>query len=317
MIMEYIKNTLDFHIEKPTAITFGKFDGRHRGHELLLERLLEQGNTRGLQTVVFTFDIPPEKKTKQAEGRQITTNGEKGFLFAQAGVDYLIECPFTEEIKCMEPLQFIEWITKALSVRFMVVGQDFHFGHNRRGDYRMLQKFEEIYGYKTLVLDKIKEDGRDISSTFVREEIVKGNIEKANHLLGYPYFIQGTVVHGNAIGRRMGIPTINMGIPAEKLLPPFGVYVTRTIIGEHWYQSISNIGRKPTVGEDYPVGSETYILDFCQDLYDKEITIQLLSFLRPERRFASMDELQSQISSDIARAKNYYAAQQTAVLPNF
>lgn len=304
--MEYIRHTLDFHIEEPTVITLGKFDGLHRGHELLMNELLERSSCYGYRTVVFTFDIPPRKQISDPAARVLTTNEEKHYIFESTGVDYLIECPFTQEVMTMEPEAFIEWMVTALHVKCFVLGEDFHFGHNRAGDYHILKKFGKTYGYETIVMEKVKEDGRDISSSYVREEIVKGNIPKANHLLGYEYFIKSTVVHGRKLGRTIGIPTINMILPEEKLLPPNGVYVTRVLVGEKWYMGVSNVGRKPTVADNHPIGVETYIIDFCQNVYGKEIVVQFLDHIRPEIKFASIEELKYQMNCDVVTAKKYY-----------
>ena len=206
----------------------------------------------------------------------------------------------------MEPELFIKWIVEALTIKCIVVGKDFRFGHDRAGDYRTLEKFASKYGYEVIVLEKMQEDGRDISSTYVREEIAKGNIPKANHLLGYEYFVKSKVVHGKRIGRTIGIPTINMILPAEKLLPPNGVYVTKVFVGENWYMGVSNVGCKPTIAGDNPIGVETYIIDFCQDVYGKEVTVKFLEFLRPEKKFDSIEDLKTQMNADIVRAERYY-----------
>ena len=208
--MKYIKNTLDFHVGEPTVISLGKFDGIHRGHELLMEKLAQK-KEEGLKAAIFTFDIPPKKNVEHIEAKVLTTNEEKMHIFEGIGIDYLIECPFTREVMCMEPEDFIRMLVEKLNVKCIVAGEDFHFGHNRRGDYQMLKKYAPVYGYEALILSKMKEDERDISSTFVREEIMAGNIEKANHLLGYRYFVTGMVKHGNQIGRTIGIPTIKLG----------------------------------------------------------------------------------------------------------
>ncbi len=304
--MEYIRNTLDFYIEEPTVITLGKFDGLHRGHERLIETILEQGNINGYKTVVFTFDIPPKKQMNESSNQVITTNDEKYYIFSSTGVDYLIECPFTKEVMTMEPVAFIAWMVKALNVKCFVLGEDFHFGYQRMGDYQLLKSHEQTFGYKTIVLKKVQEDGRDISSSFVREELAKGNIKKANRLLGYEYFVQSEIVHGRKLGRTIGIPTINMVLSKEKLLPPNGVYVTRVLIGEEWYMGVTNVGNKPTVGDNNPIGVETYIIDFCQDVYGANVTVHFLDFIRPEMKFSSIEELKYQMNCDILSTTKYY-----------
>lgn len=304
--MKYIHDTLDFHVGEESVITLGKFDGLHRGHELLMHEIQKQKEQYGFKTIVFTFDIPPRKRVYDTKAKELTVNEEKRYIFEQSGIDYLVSCPFTDEVMHMEAEAFIRWIVESLSVRCFVVGTDFHFAHNRSGNYEVLQQFEKKYGYRTIVMPKVQEDGRDISSTFVREEIEKGNIQKANKLLGYHFFAKSDVIHGRRIGHTMGIPTVNMAIPEEKMIPPFGVYVTRTKVDGVWYKSVSNIGRKPTVGADNPIGLETFLLDFDKDVYEQNILVEFLDFIRPEKRFESLEALKHQIFCDIETTHKYY-----------
>lgn len=303
--MKYIRNTVDFQIEEDTVISLGKFDGIHRGHELLMERLAEK-KREGLKAAIFTFDIPPRRNVQHVEAKVLTTNEEKMHIFEEMGIDYLIECPFTEEVMHMEPEDFIRMLVERLRVKCIVAGEDFRFGHNRRGDYRMLQEYAGKLGYEALILKKMKEDARDISSTFVREEIAAGNIEKANHLLGYRYFVKGMVKHGNQIGRTIGIPTINLIPPEEKLLPPFGVYVSEVVIGEERYQGVTNVGCKPTIEGNNPVGVETYLLDFHENVYDRIVTVEFISKIRAEHKFENIEALKEQMENDIAYTEAYF-----------
>lgn len=303
--MKYIRNTVNFQIEEDTVISLGKFDGIHRGHELLMERLAEK-KREGLKAAIFTFDIPPRRNVQHVEAKVLTTNEEKMHIFEEMGIDYLIECPFTEEVMHMEPEDFIRMLVERLHVKCIVAGEDFRFGHNRRGDYRMLQEYAGKLGYEALILKKMKEDARDISSTFVREEIAAGNIEKANHLLGYRYFVKGMVKHGNQIGRTIGIPTINLIPPEEKLLPPFGVYVSEVAIGEERYQGVTNVGCKPTIEGNNPVGVETYLLDFHENVYDRIVTVEFISKIRAEHKFENIEALKEQMENDIAYTEAYF-----------
>ena len=303
--MKYIRNTVDFQIEEDTVISLGKFDGIHRGHELLMERLAEK-KREGLKAAIFTFDIPPRRNVQHVEAKVLTTNEEKMHIFEEMGIDYLIECPFTEEVMHMEPEDFIRMLVERLHVKCIVAGEDFRFGHNRRGDYRMLQEYAGKLGYEALILKKMKEDARDISSTFVREEIAAGNIEKANHLLGYRYLVKGMVKHGNQIGRTIGIPTINLIPQEEKLLPPFGVYVSEVAIGEERYQGVTNVGCKPTIEGNNPVGVETYLLDFHENVYDRIVTVEFISKIRAEHKFKNIEALKEQMENDIAYTEAYF-----------
>ncbi|MGN0343843.1 MAG: bifunctional riboflavin kinase/FAD synthetase [Lachnospiraceae bacterium] len=298
-----------FHIDEPTALTIGKFDGLHRGHEELLSHLLEKQN-ENLKSVVFTFDIPPKKLT-QGEGlRLLSTNREKQALFAERGIDYFVQCPFTTEVMCMEPEDFVDWIVTNLNVKRIVVGEDCCFGHNRRGDYRLLAQLADRYGYELKVVKKLKFEGRDISSTYIREEITKGNMEIAAQMLGHPYSIDGIVETGNQIGRTIGIPTANIAAEPVKLLPPFGVYAaTIDIRGERYY-GIANIGRKPTIkpkeGDRNPIGVEMHILHFKEDIYSEPVRISFYVYERPEIKFDSISDLQAQIKKDIVFSEHYF-----------
>ena len=162
-------------------------------------------------------------------------------------------------------------------------------------------------GFETVIIEKAQEDHRDISSTYIREELDRGNVRKANELLGTPYSIHGTVVHGNHIGGPLlGFPTANILPPPEKHLPMFGVYVSRTKVNGKLYGGVSNVGKKPTVGGDSPVGVETFLFDLDEDLYGKWIEVQLLDFIRPEMKFESLEKLKEQIERDKETSLYYF-----------
>lgn len=304
--MEYIRKRLDFEVEEPTAVTLGKFDGLHRGHELLMQTVLNISKEKDVASVAFTFDMPPRNRVEEIVANVLTTNEEKQYIFEKRGIDYLIECPFTKEVMAMEPQAFIEWIAKSLRMKYVVVGDDFRFGCKRAGDYHTLQQYEKVYGYKTVVLEKLKDSNRDISSTYVREKIADGNVRKANQLLGYRYFIKSEILHGRKLGRRIGVPTINMILPPNKLLPPNGVYVTEVLVDGKTYMGVTNVGCKPTVSDEKILGVETYIADFNQDVYGKKIVVSFIDFIRPELKFASVEELQAQMRADIMAARRCY-----------
>ena len=298
-----------FHIDEPTALTIGKFDGLHRGHEKLLSILLDK-QKEGLRSVVFTFDIPPRRLTEGEGQKVLSTNSERQALFAERGIDYLVQCPFTPEIMCMEPEDFVDWIVTSLNVKSIVVGEDCRFGHNRRGDHRLLAQLAGRYGYGLQVVEKLRFEGRDISSTYIREEISKGNMEIAEQLLGHPYSIDGIVETGNQIGRTIGIPTANIVAEPLKLLPPFGVYAAAIDIhGERFY-GIANIGRMPTIrpkhGDCNPVGVEMHIFHFNEDIYRELVRISFYVYERPEIKFGSISDLQAQIKKDIVFSEQYF-----------
>ncbi len=299
--MKYFRNTMDFSISEPSAVALGKFDGLHQGHKYLLREIKKCGEF-GCRSAAFTFDIPP-RSLEEGDCRVLLTNPEKEQIFASIGIDYVIECPFTEELKKMEPHEFLRMLTKRINIFEIVAGEDFRFGRDRKGSCLDLIKHEKELGYHTLVVDKVKYKGEDISSTRIRNDILKGDLNEANILLGYPYFLTAPVVHGTGIGTRIGVPTVNQRPPESKLLPPNGVYASIVSMDDKSWYGVSDIGNKPTIEGNYPLGVETHLFDFDDQIYDREIKVSLLSFLRPEKRFDSVEDLRLQITEDCQKAK--------------
>lgn len=303
--MKLLTSFIHDTIKKPTAVTVGKFDGIHRGHACLASQIIEQ-RSNGFLAVMVTFDTSPRIALGQSRDANLLTNEEKHFLLEQRGLDYLVECPFQREIASMEPEAFIRQLTERFSMKYMAVGSDFHFGHKGRGDVVLLKKLAAEYGFRLVVKEKLKEDHRDISSTYIREEMRRGNIEKVNHLLGHPFFVCGTVVHGNHLGNCLGFPTINLIPPADKMLPLFGVYATTVQIDGNRYQGMTNVGIKPTIEGKRMPGVETNIFDFSGDLYGKRAVIFFHKYIRPEQKFAATDALSRQMESDYRAVRNYF-----------
>jgi riboflavin kinase/FMN adenylyltransferase len=303
--MELIQGTTDFQLYRDTAVAMGKFDGVHIGHRRLLDEILEQ-RQKGLKSCVFTFDPAPAVLFGLSDGRELTTREEKRSIFERMGVDVLIEFPLNAETAAMEPALFVrEVLAERLQADFIAAGEDVSFGKRGAGDRKLLQELAEPLGFEVKVVEKVCVDGVVVSSTYIREQIEQGNMELAEKLLGAPYTLSGTVVRGNRIGRTLGFPTVNIVPAASKLLPPSGVYFSRVLCEGKVYRAISNVGCKPTVSDENVMGVESYLYDFDRDVYDKEIEVELLSFRRPERRFAGVEELKAQLQEDIAAGRNY------------
>ncbi|MCR5545230.1 MAG: bifunctional riboflavin kinase/FAD synthetase [Lachnospiraceae bacterium] len=307
--MEYIKNIDDIEFEYETSVTVGKFDGIHRGHEFLAERIVENAEAFQRKSVVVTFDKSPRVSLENnADIKNLITNEERAMILDNIGVDYLVELSFTKEMMSMEPETFLQFLCEKLHMKYIACGTDFTFGHYGKGNVDFLREKANVLHFDVDVIEKLKDVTRDISSTYIREEIIKGNIEKANDLLGYYYFVFGEIVHGNHIGTKMKMPTINILPTSDKLLPPNGVYVSKVIINGVSYNGVTNIGMKPTIEEEKKrIGVETHILNFEGDLYGKIAKVDFLHFVRPEKKFSSLDELANQISMDIGFAKEYFS----------
>jgi riboflavin kinase/FMN adenylyltransferase len=296
--MQYITGTRDFQIQDRTAVTLGKFDGVHRGHQKLLSEVF-RFREKGLKAAVFTFSTTPKTLMSGRLQTMITTNEERRKILESFGVDYLVEFPFNRETASMEPEAFVrEVLVTRMHAGAIVTGPDFRFGHNRGGDIYLLRKLAPVYGFTAVTVPKLSDGTRDISSTYVREELAAGHIRKANELLGYAYSISGTVVHGRHLGTTLGFPTVNILPPIQKHLPIFGVYLSETLIDGKLYNSLTNIGRKPTIEGEHPVSVETYIYDLDADLYGKFIEVRMIDFFRPEIKFESLSDLQARVNLD-------------------
>ena len=303
--MERICDAEKLQIDSPCAVTLGKFDGLHRGHQLLLTHLMASRG-KGMKAVVFTFDNPPAWYFKGEKGSQILTKEEKRELLRQVGVDIIVEYPF-EKLKDMEPEQFIRQVLhEKMNARKVICGVDFHFGHERRGDISLLSARAREEGYELTAVPKLLYGNREISSTYIRETILKGDLSMANALLGYAFPICGTVVEGRKLGRTFGLPTINLVPDPEKLLPPNSVYISRIEMEGRLFYGVTNIGDKPTIEGKNPHGVETYLLDTCGDFYGKKVQVQLLSYLRPEKRFESREALIRQMQADVKEARKFF-----------
>ncbi len=295
------------HLEQNTrsCITLGKFDGLHRGHQKLIERIKAQ-RMGDCKAVVFTFDVSPKSYILHTPPKYLLTYEERRKLAEDLGVDILTECPFTEELMHMEPEVFVkEYLVDRLHGEYLAVGPDFRFGYQRKGTPQLLKELGKTYGFYTEVVEKEKYKDRDISSTYVREELEKGRMDEVNRLLGYTYFTKGEIVHGRQLGRTIGIPTANLIPPSIKKLPPNGVYITESVIQGNTYQGITNVGYKPTVKENF-LGVETYLFSCDADLYGQEAEVRFYRYLRPEVKFSSLEELKNQMMKDIQKGREYF-----------
>lgn len=294
--MEYLKINGEFPRLSNSAVTLGKFDGIHRGHQKLVEKVLEQ-KENGRQAVLFAIDV---------SSRMILTRQERASVLEKAGIDVLVECPLDERFKHMKAESFVsEILVGDLQASYVAVGEDYRFGFERRGTPALLKELGAKYGFQVEILPKEMDRHRKISSTFIREELKRGNMEKVTYLMGSDYFVEGVVEHGRGLGHRKLLPTANVIPGQDKLMPPNGVYITESQFGDKTYQGITNIGYKPTIGETF-IGVETYLFGCAEDLYGEKCRVDFKHFLRPEHKFSSLEALKSQLLRDAEAGKNYF-----------
>ena len=301
--MIHITDT-NINLESNSVVTLGNFDGVHIGHKKLIDEINLPEN-EGLTKVLFSFYPHPITIIKNIEIKTILARVEKYNLIKDMGFDVFVEYPFSLDFSNLSKEEFIKNILiDKLKCKILVIGDGYKFGKDKSGDAKYLKEIGEKHDIKTIIVKHCMNSSEKVSSSAIRDFILKGEIEKANFLLGRNYFIEGIVVRGRELGRTIGFPTINIIPEHEKLLPPNGVY--KTITSHEKYginQSITNIGVKPTVSGEYKT-IETNIFNFNENLYDEKVKIEFLRFIRPEKKFDNIDELKEQIKNDIKNSVN-------------
>ena len=281
-----------------TIVTIGKFDGIHKGHEKLLNTMIDNAN--GRRKVILTFEEEPKDVLNHEENKSIVTETEKRLICDAMGVDVYMSMPLTEEFLSMSPEDFVTKVLKEkIGATEIVCGPDFRFGAGAKGDIWFLKENQVKYNYAVTVIEKEQYHDKDISSTDIRAKIAEGKIEEVNEMLDHPYTIMGKVEKGKSLGRTIELPTANIVPDKNKLLPPRGVYKTIVVSKHMSYRAITNIGINPTVEDSDEIRVESHIINFKEDLYGDIIEVRFYEFMRPEKKFQSVDELKEQIKIDI------------------
>jgi riboflavin kinase/FMN adenylyltransferase len=287
-------------IDKPTIVTLGVFDGVHRGHQKILNSLVDRSLSIGLPGVVITFHPHPMNVVARAHTGLVMDLEDRLKFIEKFPHSYTVLIQFNEEFSKKSPGEFIEELVKKFNVKEIIVGYNFQFGKARKGDVNFLKKIGEDYGFRVSIVPPVEYNGHPISSSRIREELKRGNIKEANKMLGRPFYIKGRVLKGKGLGKELGFPTANIFPPEGILVPRFGVYASiGEIEGERKYIGVTSIGVAPTVRVDSIVTVETHFLDFEENIYDRLLKINLIEWIRPEIRFRSVEALVVQISKDI------------------
>lgn len=290
------------------CVTIGNFDGVHFGHQQLFSRVVEKAQGRKGTSIAITFDPHPLQVLLPGGIKLISTCDQKTELIEMAGIDVLLIIPFTREFAKTTAEFFVaDLLVKRIGMQELVVGYDYAFGKGRSGNIDFLKKQGEIFGFPVTVIEPYYEQNELVSSSKIRQLVVEGKMESAGSLLGRHYQIRGTVQRGKQRGgKEIGFPTANLKLAEEDLVPRHGVYVTQVICDGKCYGGVLNIGYNPTFGEEQLV-AETHIFNFNKDIYGRPIKINLLKFLRSERKFSGVQELAEQIGRDVLRAKQVLA----------
>ena len=286
---------------EPKAIALGNFDGIHIGHQKLIKKDLEIARQLNLVPSVLLFK-ENSKKTLIDEKDYLTSLNDKIEIFSNMGMDTFCILEFNEDFRSLSPREFIsEILYKKLNTKYIVIGKDYRFGKNAEGDINTLDRFQDEFGFETTIVDFEVDNGVKISSGSIKELIKNGNIARANKYLGRAYKIIGHVVDGHKRGRTLNFPTANLEMNFSYTVPKDGVYLTRVNVRGKNHFALTNIGSNPTFENDFRK-IETYILDFSEDIYGENITIEFLEFFRGDLKFDSVDDLINQMEIDKKRA---------------
>lgn len=285
------------------VVTIGTFDGVHLGHRKIIARLLEEAGKIGGQTVIITFHPHPRRVIGSGDrpAELLTTITERTDLLRDLGVDHLVIVPFTAEFASLSPADYVNhFLIARFHPHTVIIGYDHRFGKDRRGDYHLLEQYQNSFSLREIPAQLI--DDSTVSSTMIRQALRDGNVAVANSRLGYPYFFSGVVERGDQRGRTIGYPTANLHVQdAEKLLPGNGVYAVEVQWPGHQKRGMMNIGVRPTVDGTRKT-IEVNIFDFEGDLYGETLRVSLRRFLRPEQKFAGLDALRAQLAVDRQQA---------------
>lgn len=289
------------------VLALGNFDGLHRGHTKIIERVRRVATERSATAVVMTFDPHPPRVVRPDRAPPLLmTKAQRIEALERAGVDGVAVVRFTPELSHWDPETFVRTVlAEWLRVSEVWVGGNFLFGRDRAGNFSMLRSLGVRYGFRAEKIDPVRYKEFVVSSTRIRRLISEGRVDEAGALLGHPYAIEGTVVTGDHRGREIGFPTANLATENE-LIPPHGVYATTVRLDGVIYPSVTNIGVRPTFGDEGRVVVETHVLGADLDLYGRSIALGFVQRVRDERRFASVEQLQAQIAADVAKTRTLF-----------
>ena len=307
MKLHNLNTRKDFKI-KNLCLCIGNFDGIHLGHQHLIKKIIKNAQSENFKSAILTFVPHPKVYFKKINVNfNIITNDDKKNFLNLLGVENYIEYKFNKTLSSLDAKSFIEKIlVKQLDIKKIVVGKDFRFGKDRKGDTALLKKLSGKYGYKLLIIRDVKNKITNVkfSSSTIRRNINEGSFEKVTHALGRNWFMQGKIIKGNQKARLINFPTANMK-PSNHILPKKGVYCVNIKFMGNSYKGVANFGERPTV-KGVNLLLETHLFEFTKNIYGKELTVEFLTFIRPEKKFKDFKSLTNQIKKDVIKAKKYH-----------
>jgi riboflavin kinase/FMN adenylyltransferase len=286
-------------MHKARIATIGFFDGVHRGHRFLFAQLKELAHEHDLEPLIFTFDRHPREVLTGVSPAMLTTSMERQHLLALHAEVRVLDFA---DVQTLTAEQFMQYLHEQENVDILLMGYDHRFGSDQLKGFSEYEKVARRVGMRVERAHECLVDGLPVSSTRIRKLLHEGQMKEVNRLLGYKYSLSGVVEHGNGIGRQIGFPTANIRIQSNKLLPMSGVYSAQALVDGKSIVAIVNVGNNPTVGND-KISVESHLIDFYGNLYSKEVVLNFDLFIRSEKKFASLNELQEQIAKDLLQLK--------------
>ena len=290
----------DIHPQSPTVATIGFFDGVHLGHRFLIQQVKVAATQTGWQSSIITFPVHPRQVIQSDFQPQLLSSPEEKIeLLASTGVDNCILLPFTRELSQLTAYEFMQLLYDKYKVRMLVIGYDHRFGHNRAETFEDYCRYGRELGIHIMQASAYTQEQDKVSSSAIRRALQTGDIRTATKFLGYHYYLEGTVVDGYKVGRKIGFPTANLRVDfPNKLIPSIGVYAVYVYVNGEKHKGMLNIGYRPTINNGTDLSIEVHILDFQGDIYHQKMRIEFIDFLRPEEKFNSVDELVLQMQKD-------------------
>lgn len=303
--MKLYRSLNDIGFNPKTVLTVGTFDGVHRAHQDILRTLQERARETAARSVVVTFE--PHPRSVVGDGstlKLLTTLDERLSLFQTFAVDNVLVLTFTKEFSELSFREFYsEYLLKHIGIAEVIEGYNHHFGKGRSGNSDTLFQLGNDYGFQVIVVPPVLEAEKPISSSRIRLALEEGDLESANSMLGFPYFLDGVVTEGDKRGRKLGYPTANLRLPKEKLIPKTGIYLSRVDVGNTQYYGVASVGKRPTFYTNGELLVEVHIFDFSDDIYGKPLRLSFLQRLRDEQKFDTVDELIEQMNKDKEMSK--------------
>lgn len=300
--MKIIRHLENFSSSKKSVVTIGSFDGVHLGHQSIINKLKDIANKENLTPYVIFFEpLPKEFFLKNIAPARIYSFRDKVINIKATGIENIICLRFDKKIINIEAETFIEeFLVNKLKIDHIIIGDDFKFGKGRKGDYDMLLKYSKKFDFSVDKLSALNIENKRVSSSLIRNALLEHDLNKAQKLLGHNFKINGRVIHGQKNGRKLGFHTANLKLPKNSALK--GVFLTRIYIDNEVYYGVTNAGVRPTLdGKNFLL--ETHIFNFSKEIYKKHISVEILDFIRSEKKFNSFEELKTQINQDIETAK--------------